>query len=355
MRFSSPKLIVIIISFAFSFVGDARTRADLVPEDTLLIDLVTGRVVIEMYPSAAPEHVVRIRALARAGLYDGVAFHRVIDGFMAQTGDVRYGNLKSNYNSSFVGSGNSDLADLAAEFNELKHLRGTVSMARAQDPDSANSQFFICFADAAFLDGQYTVWGKVVEGMEHVDKIQRGVAGSGAVANPDSMNKITVASDTVLRIDDNASSGGDGTSWSKAFVSLSDALEVAGTGFELWVAEGDYRLTGSLESRVKNEVSFFGGFKGTELTRTPLGEANATRLVDSPPSAATDNNATPHTYGWYFQPEWGWIWTSEKTFPYVYRTGGNGKSAGWLMFREGSAAPVSFYSFAEKKWVTLGE
>lgn len=355
MRFSNPKLIVIIIAFAFSCVGDARTRADLVPEDTLLIDLVTGRVVIEMFPEVAPGHIARIRELARAGLYDGVAFHRVIDGFMAQTGDVKYGNVKSNYNPSLVGTGNSDLANLPAEFNELKHLRGTASMARTSDPNTANSQFFICFADAAFLDGQYTVWGQVVEGMEHVDKIQRGVAGSGAVANPDSMVKVTVASDTVLRIDDNASASGDGTSWAKAFVYLSDALEVAGTGFELWVAEGEYRLTGSLESRLKNEVKFFGGFKGSELARIPLGEANATMLVDSLPRQPVDTNATPHTYGWYFQPEWGWIWTSEKTFPYVYLAGGNGKSAGWLMFREGSAAPVYYYSFAGRKWVTLGE
>ena len=207
MRFSSPKLIVIIISFAFSCVGDARTRADLVPEDTLLIDLVTGRVVIEMYPEFAPGHVARIRELVRAGLYDGVAFHRVIDGFMAQTGDVKFGNVKSNYNPSLVGTGNSDLADLPAEFNNRKHLRGTASMARAQDPNSANSQFFICFADAAFLDGQYTVWGQVVEGMEHVDKIKRGTGQNGEVANPDFMIKVTVASDTVLRIDDNASAG----------------------------------------------------------------------------------------------------------------------------------------------------
>ena len=105
MRFSSPKLIVTLIAFAFSCVGDARTRADLVPEDTLLIDLVTGRVVIEMFPAVAPGHVARIRELARAGLYDGVAFHRVIDGFMAQTGDVKYGNVKSNYNPSLVGYG----------------------------------------------------------------------------------------------------------------------------------------------------------------------------------------------------------------------------------------------------------
>jgi cyclophilin family peptidyl-prolyl cis-trans isomerase len=355
MRFNSPKLIVIIIAFAFSCVGDARTRADLVPEDTLLIDLVTGRVVIGMYPSVAPGHVARIRELARSGVYDGVAFHRVIDGFMAQTGDVKYGNLKSNYNPSFVGTGNSDLTNLPAEFNELNHVSGTVSMARTSDPNTANSQFFICFADSAFLDGQYTVWGQVVEGMEHVDKIERGAAGSGTVANPDSMVKVTVASDTVLRIDDNASSAGDGTSWGKAFTTLSDALEVAGAGFELWVAEGEYHLTGSLESRLKNEVKFFGGFKGTELTRTPLGEANATILTDSPPSEPVDSNVTPHTHGWYFQPDWGWIWTSEKTFPYLYLAGGNGNSAGWLMFREGSAAPVYFYSFAEKKWVTLGE
>jgi cyclophilin family peptidyl-prolyl cis-trans isomerase len=355
MRFSSPKLIVTLIAFAFSCVGDARTRADLVPEDTLLIDLVTGRVVIEMFPAVAPGHVARIRELARSGLYDGVAFHRVIDGFMAQTGDVKYGNVKSNYNPSLVGTGNSDLADLAAEFNELKHFRGTASMARSQDPNSANSQFFICFADATFLDGQYTVWGQVVEGMEHVDKIERGVAGSGAVGNPDSMVKVTVASDTILRIDDNASAGGDGTSWPKAFSTLSDALDAAGTGFELWVAEGEYRLTGSLESRLKNEVKSFGGFKGTELIRTPVGEANATRLVDALPIQPVNSHASPHTYGWYFQPEWGWIWTSEKTFPYVYLAGGNGQGAGWLMFREGSAAPVYFYSFAEKKWVTLGE
>jgi cyclophilin family peptidyl-prolyl cis-trans isomerase len=355
MRFMSPKLIVTLIAFAFSCVGDARTRADLVPEDTLLIDLVTGRVVIEMFPAVAPGHVARIRELARSGLYDGVAFHRVIDGFMAQTGDVKYGNVKSNYNPSLVGTGNSDLADLAAEFNELKHFRGTASMARSQDPNSANSQFFICFADATFLDGQYTVWGQVVEGMEHVDKIERGVAGSGAVGNPDSMVKVTVASDTILRIDDNASAGGDGTSWPKAFSSLSDALDAAGTGFELWVAAGEYRLTGSLESRLKNEVKSFGGFKGTELIRTPLGEANATRLVDALPIQPVDSSASPHTYGWYFQPEWGWIWTSEKTFPYVYLAGGNGQGAGWLMFREGSAAPVYFYSFAETKWVTLGE
>ena len=354
MRFVNLKLIIATLGLACSHVGEARTRADLVPDDTLLLDLFTGRVVIEMFPAVAPGHVARIRELARAGLYDGVAFHRVIDGFMAQTGDVKYGNLKSNYNPSFVGSGNSDLADLSAEFNELKHLRGTASMARAQDPNSANSQFFICFADAAFLDGQYTVWGQVVEGMEHVDKIQRGVAGSGAVANPDSMVKVTVASDTVLRIDDNASAGGDGTSWAKAFSTLSDALDAAGNGFELWVAEGEYRLTGSLESRLKNEVKFFGGFKGS-VTRTPLGEANATMLVDSLPGQPVDTNATPHTYGWYFQPDWGWIWTSEKTFPYVYLAGGNGEGAGWLMFREGSADPVYFYSFAEKKWVTLGE
>ncbi|MBU63788.1 MAG: hypothetical protein CMI26_14955 [Opitutae bacterium] len=355
MRFSNPKIIVIIISFAFCFVGDARTRADLVPEDTLLIDLVTGRVVIEMYPTIAPRHVARIRELARAGLYDGVAFHRVIDGFMAQTGDVKHGNIKSNYNRSLVGTGNSDLPNLSAEFNVLKHLRGTASMARAQDPNSANSQFFICFADAAFLDGQYSVWGQVVEGIEHVDKIQRGVAGSGAVANPDSMVKVMVASDSVLRVDDNASAGGDGTSWAKAFTELSKAVEQADSGFELWVAEGEYRLTGSLESRLKNEVKFFGGFKGSELIRTPLGEANATRLVDALPSQALDTNATPHTYGWYFQPDWGWIWTAEKTFPYVYMAGSSGKTAGWLMFREGSAAPVYFYSFAQKKWVTLGE
>jgi peptidyl-prolyl cis-trans isomerase B (cyclophilin B) len=133
------------------------------PENTLILETTKGRVVIEMRPDLAPKHVEQIKTLARQGFYDGVAFHRVIDGFMAQTG-CPHG----------TGTGGSDLPDLRAEFNAEPHVRGTVSMARTNAPNSANSQFFICFDDARFLDRQYTVWGKVVEGMENVDKIKRG-------------------------------------------------------------------------------------------------------------------------------------------------------------------------------------
>ena len=133
------------------------------PENTLILETTKGRVVIEMRPDLAPKHVEQIKTLARQGFYDGVAFHRVIDGFMAQTG-CPHG----------TGTGGSDLPDLRAEFNAEPHVRGTVSMARTSAPHSANSQFFICFDDARFLDRQYTVWGKVIEGMENVDQIKRG-------------------------------------------------------------------------------------------------------------------------------------------------------------------------------------
>jgi peptidyl-prolyl cis-trans isomerase B (cyclophilin B) len=133
------------------------------PENTLVLETTKGRVVIELRPDLAPNHVERIKTLARQGFYDGVPFHRVIEGFMAQTGDP-----------TGTGSGGSDLPDLKAEFNAEPHVRGVVSMARTNQPNSANSQFFICFDDARFLDKQYTVWGKVVEGMENVDKIKRG-------------------------------------------------------------------------------------------------------------------------------------------------------------------------------------
>jgi peptidylprolyl isomerase len=132
-------------------------------ENTLYLDLKDGRVVIEMLPNAAPKHVARIKELVRQGFYDGIVFHRVIDGFMAQTGDP--------LGTGMGGSGKK----LAAEFNSEPHVRGTVSMARAMDPNSADSQFFICFADARFLDRQYTVWGKVVSGMEFVDKIKKAI------------------------------------------------------------------------------------------------------------------------------------------------------------------------------------
>src|SRR6266404_2073325 len=148
-------------------------------ENTLYLDLKDGRVVIEMRPDLAPGHVARIRELVRQKFYDGVVFHRVIDGFMAQTGDP-----------TGTGTGGSG-KKLKAEFSREPHVRGTVSMARAQSPDSGDSQFFICFDDARFLDGQYTVWGKVVEGMEKVDKIKRGEP----VRNPDKIIKAHMAAD----------------------------------------------------------------------------------------------------------------------------------------------------------------
>ncbi len=162
------------------------------PENTLTIKLKDGSVVIELFPDKAPKHVERIKKLTAEGKYDGVAFHRVIDGFMAQTGDVEHGN-QSGFNPGRVGTGGSDLPDLNEEFNEVKHVRGTCSMARAASPNSANSQFFICFEPAPFLDRQYTVWGQVVEGMEFVDKIKRGSSGNnGSVKDPDFMLKVSV-------------------------------------------------------------------------------------------------------------------------------------------------------------------
>ena len=141
----------------------------------MILKLKDGDVKIELYEDKAPNHVKRIKLLANEGKYDGVVFHRVIDGFMAQTGDVKFGNSSNdNYNIRSAGTGGSDLPDLKEEFSDLPHQRGTLSMARSQDPNSANSQFFICFKEASFLDRQYTVFGKVIEGMEFVDKIKRG-------------------------------------------------------------------------------------------------------------------------------------------------------------------------------------
>jgi peptidylprolyl isomerase len=150
------------------------------PEDTLLIETSQGPVVVEMRPDLAPNHVARIKELARQGFYDGVVFHRVIDGFMAQTGDPT--------GTGTSGSGKK----LRGEFSAEPHTRGVVSMARAQSPDSADSQFFICFDDAKFLDKQYTVWGRVIEGMENVDKLKRGEPPSA----PDKMLTVKVAADS---------------------------------------------------------------------------------------------------------------------------------------------------------------
>ncbi|TIS06495.1 MAG: peptidylprolyl isomerase [Mesorhizobium sp.] len=157
-----------------------------------------GEVVIEMYPDLAPGHVARIKELAREGAYDGVVFHRVIDGFMAQTGDVKFGNMKKGFNPEAVGTGGSDLPDLPAEFSQTEQFtRGVVGMARSQDPNSANSQFFIMFAPAPNLDGQYTIVGKVESGMDLVDKIKKGdEADNGTVKDPDRMIKVRIAADS---------------------------------------------------------------------------------------------------------------------------------------------------------------
>ncbi len=156
-------------------------------ENIMILKLKDGSVKIELFPDVAPNHVERIKTLANEGFYDNVVFHRVIDGFMAQTGDVQFGNSSSkDYDLIRAGTGGSSLPDLKQEFNNIPHLRGTLSMARSADPNSANSQFFICFKDAPFLDRQYTVFGKVIEGMEFIDKIKRGDENNnGSVDNPD--------------------------------------------------------------------------------------------------------------------------------------------------------------------------
>jgi len=151
-------------------------------ENTLILETTQGPVTIEMRPDLAPGHVARIKELVREGFYDGIVFHRVIDGFMAQTG-CPHG----------TGTGGSDYPNLPAEFSAEPHVRGTASMARAQSPNSANSQFFICFGDASFLDGQYTVWGRVTDGMDVVDKIKRGAPGSGTVNGPDKLIRASIA------------------------------------------------------------------------------------------------------------------------------------------------------------------
>ena len=153
----------------------------------MILKLKDGDVKIELFEDVAPNHVNRIKELANAGKYDNVVFHRVIDGFMAQTGDVKFGNSSSkDFDLRRAGTGGSDFPDLPAEFNDLPHEKGTLSMARSSDPNSANSQFFICFKPAPFLDRQYTVFGKVIEGMEYVDMIKRGDENNnGAVSEPD--------------------------------------------------------------------------------------------------------------------------------------------------------------------------
>ena len=175
------KRMIAALALMLALAAGAAKGADL--ENTIIMELTHGRVVIEMRPDLAPKHVARIKELVQQGFYDGTPFHRVIEGFMAQGGDP-----------TGTGTGGSGKR-LPAEFSKEKHVRGTVSMARAQDPNSADSQFFICFADAPFLDGQYTIWGKVTEGMEAVDKIKRGAGQSGMVKNPDKIVSLKVAAD----------------------------------------------------------------------------------------------------------------------------------------------------------------
>ena len=161
-------------------------------EDIMILKLKDGDVVIELFNDIAPKHVERFKTLSKEKKYDGVVFHRVIDGFMAQTGDVKFGNPNSeNYNLNLAGTGDSEYPDLKEEFSDLPHERGTLSMARSNDPNSANSQFFICFKPAPFLDRQYTVFGKVVSGMEFVDLIKRGEGDNGAVTDPDQIVSLT--------------------------------------------------------------------------------------------------------------------------------------------------------------------
>lgn len=168
--------VLVILSMLFSFRANAASD----PENTLYLDLTYGRVVIEMLPDVAPTHVARIKELTREGFYNGIVFHRVIEDFMAQTGDP-----------TGTGAGGSDYPDLRAEFNSEPFERGTLGMARSQHPDSANSQFFICFEESPFLNGQYTVFGRVIEGMEYVDQIKRGEP----PANPDKIIRLQVAAD----------------------------------------------------------------------------------------------------------------------------------------------------------------
>ena len=173
------KIIVIFIFILF-------IKPTLAKEDTMILKLKDGNVIIELFSDKAPNHVKRFKQLSKEKKYDGVVFHRVIDGFMAQTGDVEYGNSNlETYDIRRAGTGGSEYPDLKAEFSNIPHERGTLSMARSSDPNSANSQFFICFKASPSLDRQYTVFGKVVQGMEFVDLIKRGEGSNGEVTDPD--------------------------------------------------------------------------------------------------------------------------------------------------------------------------
>jgi peptidylprolyl isomerase len=187
-------LVSSLVLTAGLLAGTAALAAE--PENTMIITLKDGEVVIALRPDLAPKHVEQIKALVRDGAYDNVAFHRVIEGFMAQTGDVRFGDMENGFDPERAGTGGSERPDLPAEFSDTPYLRGTVGMARAQDPGSANSQFFIMFAPAPPLEGEYTVVGEVESGMEFVDHIKKGdPAQNGLVADPDRMIKVRIAAD----------------------------------------------------------------------------------------------------------------------------------------------------------------
>lgn len=180
---------------AFTLTASVSARAA-DPENTLVLTLKDGDVVIALRPDLAPKNVAQIKTLTREGAYDHVAFHRVIPGFMAQTGDVEFGNSKKGFDAARVGTGGSKLPDLPAEFSKEPFVRGTVGMARSANPNSANSQFFIMFGDGSFLNGQYTVVGNVVSGMDIVDKIKKGdEANNGAVKDPDEIVKAVIQAD----------------------------------------------------------------------------------------------------------------------------------------------------------------
>lgn len=179
------KIFTLLFAMFFtSFSVKANNMAYKDPENTVIMELATGKVVIELRPDLAPKHVERIKTLTKEGFYNGVVFHRVIDGFMAQTGDP-----------TGTGTGGSELPDLPAEFTKTPHVRGSVSMARAMNPNSANSQFFICFDNADWLNGQYTYFGQVIEGMDNIDKIKKGAGSNGMVSNPDKIISMKMASD----------------------------------------------------------------------------------------------------------------------------------------------------------------
>ena len=174
----------VVLAFIFIFVFFLKPT--LAKEDTMILKLKDGDVIIELFSDIAPNHVKRFKQLANEKKYDGVVFHRVIDGFMAQTGDVQFGNSNSeSYDIRRAGTGESKYPNLKAEFSNIPHERGTLSMARSSDSDSANSQFFICFASAPHLDRQYTVFGRVINGMEFIDLIKKGSGPDGKVSDPD--------------------------------------------------------------------------------------------------------------------------------------------------------------------------